>query len=70
MLQIDPQENLKFFLSKLEGFVTSETCSVSMNDIGVIQYIILSDKRNRKLHLCVKTELIGHSSLKVCCEHC
>ena len=56
---------MKFSISKLEGFFQSETCIVSVNDVGVLQYLIVPDKRGKKLYLVVKTELIGQSSLKV-----
>ena len=38
---------------------------MSVEDVGLAQYLVVCDKKNRKLYLRVKTELLGQMSLKV-----
>ena len=63
--QLNPLHSVKFSVTKLEGFSSSEECTVSVEDVGVVRNLVVMDTRGRKLYLSVSTELIGRVSLKV-----
>ena len=63
--QLNPLHSVKFSVTKLEGFSSSEECTVSVEDVGVVRNLVVMDTRGRKLYLNVSTELIGRVSLKV-----
>ncbi len=54
----------------LEGFVTSQSCTVSMDTVGRLQTIALEDHDKRPLRLTVNTEAVGGAAIKASIENC
>ena len=65
-IQVNTLRPITFTVTKLEGFVKCEECTVTSEDANVIRKLVVMDTKNRPLTLIVITELLGGSALKVC----
>ena len=53
------------FKVALEGFVTCQSCVISMDTVGRLQGMTLEDTDHRPLRLSVTSEMLGGTALKV-----
>ena len=62
---MDPLRSITFTVTKLEGFVNCDECTVTSEDVGTLRRMTVTDVDNRPLTLVVTTELLGGCALKV-----
>ena len=53
------------FRVALDGFVTCQSCIVSMDTVGRLQMMTLEDSNQRSLKLSVSCEPVGGTAIKV-----
>lgn len=53
------------FMIAMESFISCQGCTVSLQDVGVVQSMTMEDAEGRPLGLTVTSEVLGGTALKV-----